>query len=479
MPPLRRQLILNGLELFDVLALAGSFLAGVVAYSQRLQFDLAEVLALRLKVSNLVLMVGFLSVAHVVLRANGLYESHRLSTLRSELGDICKAVIFCALLLAAAAVLFKLEVVAGRSFLVAFCATSAATLMGSRILLRHTLAHLRRRGRNLRRVLIVGTNRRAIHMARRIQRRPELGYEIVGFADDPWPGLYAFQRLGYTLRTDLQRLSEFIRESVVDEVFIFLPLKSAYGRIGEIVEWCDGQGIIVRLMGRLFDVRTSQTRAETFEEEILVSVYAGRMDGWPVLIKRALDIFGSIVLLGLTAPVFLVAAAAITLTSAGPVFFVQERVGINKRRFCVLKFRTMVVDAEHHQDALEPLNEVPGPVFKIRSDPRITAVGRVLRKTSVDELPQLINVLKGDMSLVGPRPLPVRDYHGFDQDWHRRRFSVRPGITCLWQVNGRSRLTFDRWMELDMQYIDQWSLWLDVKILLKTVPAVLKGYGAA
>ena len=138
----------------------------------------------------------------------------------------------------------------------------------------------------------------------------------------------------------------------------------------------------------------------------------------------------------------------------------------------------MVVDAEARMREVEHLNEVSGPVFKITKDPRITPLGRFLRKTSIDELPQLINVLKGDMSLVGPRPLPVRDYEGFNEDWQRRRFSVRPGITCLWQVSGRSSISFDRWMELDLQYIDKWSLWLDLQILLQTIPAVLKGSGA-
>jgi lipopolysaccharide/colanic/teichoic acid biosynthesis glycosyltransferase len=172
-------------------------------------------------------------------------------------------------------------------------------------------------------------------------------------------------------------------------------------------------------------------------------------------------------------------ALFIKITSPGPVFFVQERIGLNKRRFMLIKFRTMVVDAERKIHELEHLNEVKGPAFKIKNDPRITRIGRFLRKASIDELPQLINVLKGDMSLVGPRPLPIRDYNGFDEDWHRRRFSVQPGITCLWQCNGRSNVSFDRWMQLDMEYIDNWSLWLDFKILAMTIPAVLRGSGAA
>ncbi len=211
----------------------------------------------------------------------------------------------------------------------------------------------------------------------------------------------------------------------------------------------------------------------------MITFYMGGMYGWSVVVKRILDFSLSYVLLVLLSPLFLVTGLLIKVTSPGPIFFAQERVGLNKRKFRLYKFRTMIADAEQKLSEVEHLNEVSGPVFKIVNDPRITPIGKFLRRTSIDELPQLFNVLKGDMSLVGPRPLPVRDYEGFSQDWQRRRFSVRPGITCLLQFIGRSDLQFNKWMEMDMQYIDQWSLWLDLKILAQTVPVVLTGSGAA
>jgi exopolysaccharide biosynthesis polyprenyl glycosylphosphotransferase len=210
-----------------------------------------------------------------------------------------------------------------------------------------------------------------------------------------------------------------------------------------------------------------------------VATYAEDRDWWPLVVKRILDTTFSVILLILFAPLFAVVALLIKFSSDGPVLFRQERMGVNKRRFMIVKFRTMVPNAEKMMAELEGQNEVSGPVFKIKKDPRITPIGKILRRTSVDELPQLFNVLKGDMSLVGPRPLPVRDYEGFSADWQRRRFSVRPGITCLWQVSGRSSIPFEQWMKLDLQYLDEWSLWLDVKILAQTVSAVLRGSGAA
>ena len=223
----------------------------------------------------------------------------------------------------------------------------------------------------------------------------------------------------------------------------------------------------------------AKATVEIFDSEPVLLVQSGPTEVWPMLVKRFVDFVMSLGFLILLSPILLVIASAIKLSSPGPVLFGQERVGLNKRRFVMLKFRTMVADAEAKLAEIEHLNEASGPVFKIKNDPRITKVGNFLRRTSLDELPQLLSVLKGDMSLVGPRPLPVRDYEGFDQDWHRRRFSVRPGVTCLWQVEGRSSIPFERWMQLDMEYIDQWSLWLDFKILILTIPAVLRGTGAS
>ena len=269
-----------------------------------------------------------------------------------------------------------------------------------------------------------------------------------------------------------------LRSSVVDEVVLALPVRSLHSRASEIAALCEEQGIVVRLFDVL-DLKSSRTRAEEFDGQHVITHYRGSLDGWAGFVKRGIDIAVSLLALIALSPVFLIAAILIKLTSRGPVMFVQKRLGLNKRHMHVHKFRTMVVDAEKQIKDLEHLNEVSGPVFKIKNDPRITPIGRILRKTSIDELPQLWDVLKGDMSLVGPRPLPVRDYEGFSEDWQRRRFSVRPGITCLWQVNGRSSIPFEQWMELDLQYIDKWSLWLDLEILLRTIPAVLRGSGAA
>lgn len=479
MVPLRRKILLRAFKLFDLLVLVFSFaLATLAVYHQTGMVSLLQFLSMRVKVQNFVVFLGCLLVWHIIFSLFGLYRSRRLSTRWAEAIDTIKATSFGTLLIFIASILFRIQIVTP-TFIAVFWAGSSAIVILSRLMLRYALGWVRVRGRNLRHVLIVGTNPRATQFARKMEKKPELGYRIIGFVDENWVGIGEFQKTGYARVIDLNNFSAFIRDHVVDEVVICLPVKSYYHQTSQIVALCEEQGIIVRFPSNIFNLKTARSKTEQFEDDSVITVYTGAIHGWPVLVKRMLDFSLSGFLLIILAPFFSFIALLIKITSPGPVFFIQERVGLSKRWFRLYKFRTMIPRAEEKLSQLKNLNEVSGPVFKIKNDPRVTPIGKLLRKTSIDELPQLINVLKGEMSLVGPRPLPVRDYNGFDQDWQRRRFSVRPGITCLWQVDGRSNTPFEKWMELDMQYIDQWSLWLDFKILFKTIPAVFKGSGAA
>jgi exopolysaccharide biosynthesis polyprenyl glycosylphosphotransferase len=273
-------------------------------------------------------------------------------------------------------------------------------------------------------------------------------------------------------------LEAILMHLVVDEVFIGLPIKSLYEEIQRTFAACERVGVPAKYPTDLFRTTLAPPRLEQRVDTPLIAVTVAP-DDYRLVIKRVMDVVGAAVLLILCAPLILAIAVAVKLTSPGPVFFAHERYGYMKRRFRMYKFRTMVSDAEEQQPELEARNEAKGPVFKIRDDPRMTRLGKWLRRGSLDELPQLWHVLKGEMSLAGPRPMSLRDVSLFEDPWLMRRFSVRPGITGLWQVSGRSSLTFDRWMALDLEYIDQWSLLLDLKLLARTIPAVIGGRGAS
>jgi len=473
-----RDIIIKTLKLFDLLAMVLSFIvATIVAHHQISAVSFHDFLAMRVTVQNFALFLGLLLGWHFIFVLLGLYNSSRLTSQQTRIIDEIKATFSGSLALFGIAVLFRIQL-ATPIFLAVFLATSSVIIILSRVILGYVLKLMRIHGRNLRHILIVGTNLQAVQFAQKIERNKELGYRLIGFVDNNWHGIGEFQTTGYHPITDLDNLANFLSHNIVDEVVICLPMKVYSRKAAKIISVCQEQGIIVRSLLDVFIPELTQSKIEQLENESVFTIYPGKMDGFPVLIKRALDFSISLIFIIIFSPLFIITALLIKLTSPGPVFFIQERMGLNKRRIRLYKFRTMVVNAEQKLAEYEHLNEVSGPVFKIKDDPRITRVGRFLRKTSIDELPQLFNVLKGDMSLVGPRPLPVRDYNGFDQDWHRRRLSVRPGITCLWQINGRSSIPFEKWMELDMEYIDHWSLWLDFKILTKTIPAVLNGSGA-
>lgn len=474
-----RQLLVKAAKLYDLAVMSVSFgLAEALVAHQNATVSFADILVMRVKVRNFALFVGFLLVWNIIFRLFRLYDSRRLSGQRDEVLAIVKAITLCVGFDCIAAFLFRLEIITPL-FVLALWFISNATFVSSRLVARYLLSKVRARGRNLREMVIVGTNPRAVLFAREIQEKPTLGYRVLGFVDQEWEGIEEFRRGGYPLASDFERFPFLLRERVVDEVVLALPMKSLYLQASRVAALCEEQGVVVRVLSNVFNLRLAGSKAGEFEGEAVTTLSTGSPEDWQHFFKRTFDIVASLVGALILAPLFLVAGFLIKLTSRGPVFFVQERVGLYKRRFRLYKFRTMVADAEQRQREIEHLNEASGPVFKIRRDPRLTPVGKFLRKMSIDELPQLFNVLKGDMSLVGPRPLPVRDYQGFDQDWQRRRFCVRPGITCLWQINGRSSTPFEKWMELDMQYIDHWSLGLDFKILAKTIPAVIKGAGAA
>lgn len=482
MDSIGRQTLTNAIGVFDLFLLTGSFgIAALPMVAAQGPVSFTQFLSLRIKLQNFVVFFVLLWIWHSIFVMLGLYSSKRLASRRSEAIDITKATSLSALVLGVASAVLGFRMVT-TTFVTVFWVCSTGVIVVTRLAIRSYLRYLRRRGRNLRNMLIVGSNRRAVEFARTIQSKPELGYRILGFADDEWAGADDLRKEGWSLLCKLEDLRLFLRRSVVDEVVIAVPLRSFHNDASEIAAMCEQQGIMLHVLSDLFNLKARPLQAVEVEGSHLISHTGGIANGWPTVIKRVLDFSISLILLILLAPLLLLTAIFIKLTSPGPVFFVQKRIGFNKRTFSIYKFRTMVVDAEQRLGDIEHLNEVSGPVFKIKNDPRLTLIGKFLRKTSIDELPQFFNVLGGEMSLVGPRPLQLRDYELFTEggeDWQRCRFSVRPGITCLWQVNGRSSLPFHKWMELDLQYVRNWSLWLDLQILAKTIPAVLRGSGAA
>ena len=328
--------------------------------------------------------------------------------------------------------------------------------------------------------LLVGDAPHVDEIAKAIEANEKRGMRIFGFARighaageiQPTPDL----RRQYPVYS-LGQLPQLVRQHVIDEV-IFAAAKGDMEKIEEAFLLCEEEGVKTRVLLNFFPHVISKVYLDRLEEMPLLTFTTTPENEYLLLLKRALDFTMALVLLIVLSPLLLLLAVLIRLTSAGPVLYRQVRCGLGGRKFTVYKFRSMHADADLRRDELAALNELDGPVFKIRNDPRCTAAGRFMRKFSLDELPQLVNILKGDMSFVGPRPpLPeeVEKYAG----WQRRRLRMQPGLTCLWALEGRNQLNFRRWMELDMMYIDNWSPGLDLKILLKTIPVVLLGRGAS
>ena len=467
--------------LYDAIVMALCFIVVYVFAVRPEHAGLSKFFFMRVSIVNIMTFGALVLLWHALFSSMRVYGQTSLagkcSYSSTEVMRIMKASAVGSLTIVVMSMIANIKFVGAEFLLLFFVSVTSLTVLG-RYVFREIFLRFLDDDDRLLRLLVVGANRRSLKLANQIRSSREMGYRIIGFADQSVKHVDDFDQSGYDVVSDLENLPQYLRSTPVDEVVITLPLRTRYDDIERVARLCDEQGITVGMLPDMIAFNPMFSGLQSFGDQTIMTVGPHGIKGVQAFIKRLLDVVASSALLVLLVPVFILIMAAIKLTSRGPVFFRQERLGLNKKRFKMLKFRSMVVDAEDRMAAIEGLNEAEGPVFKIEDDPRITKIGKFLRKSSLDELPQLFNVLRGEMSLVGPRPLTVRDYEGFSEDWHRRRFSIRPGITGLWQVSGRCDLPFDQWMQLDMQYIDQWSLALDIKVLLLTVPAVVSGSGA-
>ena len=410
-----------------------------------------------------------------LLSALGDYRDFRTRRFKKELIIIIRTAILSIVVFGSIFFILQMKFTS-RLYIGIFTVTTVLCFIIEKRFISSLLDRIHESGFNQVNMLIVGTGRRAQEFIRAVKSHANWGLRIVGLIDDEH-GMYGKEIEGYRVLGRIQDIPFILHRKVIDRVIFVVPRLWLH-RLDDVILACEREGISTSISMDLYDLRIAKMRQTNFNGFPLLEFETFNAKEWQLFIKRAMDIALSLLFLIVTSPVYAIAALAIKLTSRGPVFFHQIRCGLNGRKFTLYKFRSMIVGAEVKKKLVEKMNEMDGPVFKVKHDPRITRVGRVIRKLSIDELPQFLNVLKGDMSIVGPRPpLPV-EVEMYEL-WQRRRLSFKPGITCKWQVSGRNHINFERWMEMDLEYIDSWSLWLDIKILFKTFLVVLTGYGAS
>ncbi len=405
-----------------------------------------------------------------------LYESQRTRSFLDESWKIVSASAIGTLLLMAGVFAIKAEFVS-RVVVVSFGLTASLMLLVERLLVRWSAKSIRQHGYNSRNILLVGTGRRAWEIADSIERNKQWGLRLLGYVSDNPDTRMTHVRKAPVLGT-VADLPQLLNEHVVDELIFAVSRKKLEG-LERLFLLCEEQGIRTRVAVNFFPHMIAKVHMEDFDGIPFLTFTTTPHNELRLMAKRIFDVGVSFLLMPLLLPLSLLIALGILVTSGAPVLFRQTRVGLNGRKFTLYKFRSMQIDAERTQGDLAHLNEMGGPVFKMKNDPRVTPFGRFLRLTSLDELPQFYNVLRGDMSIVGPRP-QLREEVAQYERWHRRRLSMKPGLTCLWQINGRNTITdFKKWIELDLHYIDNWSLKLDLKICARTLMVVLLGRGAS
>ena len=456
----RRELEGQMHEVIDLMLLALCMYA-----AHTLRRHLGEEMALRPTISfreHVWVAVAAAALGHFSLKAHGFYSRSIGREPGRVFWDAARSMGICVLVLLAGLFVLNVQDV-NRATLFMFGGLGAVGVWVSALVWQHLVLMSASFRHNRRLAVLVGSPTENQEFVRQIEKHVEWGIETLG-------------QVNLNVQT-VEDLGRLLREQPVD-VVIFTAGKSYLKEVESAILACEVEGVEAWLVADFIKTSISQTSLDELMGKPMLVFRSAPGISWALLLKGVFDRGAALFLLLVFSPLWLLIALLIKLSSPGPVLFCQERCGLRGRAFMMYKFRSMVANAEQLQDKLTSFNEMDGPVFKIARDPRITTLGRFLRRTSLDEVPQLINVLRGEISLVGPRPLPVYEVRKFTDPWQRRRLSMKPGMTCLWQIAGRNKIGFEEWMRLDLVYIDNWSLWLDFRILLKTIPVVLMGQGA-
>ena len=406
---------------------------------------------------------------------DGVYTNFRTKLYIEIVWKVLRTGLVSILILGSGVFLLKMTLTS-RLYVAIFAGTAFLFLSIVKAMWRRFLDYSFRQGYNLVNLLIVGTGKRAQDFIKEVNMHANWGLKIVGLIDDD-PKMLGKKVMDYDVIGRIRDISRILRETVIDRVIFVIP-RLWLNRIEDAIYYCEREGISTAVTVDLFKPKLAQLQMSNFAGIPLIIFQTSIAKEWQLFFKRIIDVVVSFLAIIILLPVFIFAIFGILFTSRGAIFFKQIRCGLNGRKFTLVKFRSMYVGADVKKRELERQNEMKGPVFKMRRDPRVTRFGRVMRKLSIDELPQLFNVLRGDMSLVGPRP-PIPTEVEMYETWQRRRLSMKPGLTCIWQVSGRNKVDFEKWMEMDLQYIDHFSMWLDFKLIFRTMFVVLTGYGAA
>lgn len=410
-----------------------------------------------------------------LMSVDGVYEEFRTKLFIEILWRVLRTGAATLLFIGSGIFLFKMTL-ASRLYVAVFVVTAYVFLGIEKAMWRWTLDYTFQQGSNLVNMLIVGTGPRAQEFIDVVRSHSNWGLKIVGLIDDD-PKLLGKKIQNYEVIGRIRDIPRLIHDLIIDRVIFVVP-RMWLNRIEDAIYYCEQEGISTAVSVDLYRTRLAKVRLSNFADIPLILFQTHKIQEWQLFIKRIIDVIFSLFCIALLSPLFLLVSIGIKLSSPGPVFYKQTRCGLNGRKFTLIKFRSMAVGADRKVKALASENMMNGPVFKIKHDPRVTQFGRFIRKFSIDEYPQLFNVLKGDMSLVGPRP-PLPEEVEMYERWQRRRLSMKPGITCVWQVSGRNKIDFDRWMEMDLQYIDNFSIRLDFMLLIRTFFVVITGYGAS